>query len=517
MSFSTATAGWFEPFLFDIEPYCHDMKSCFRFVIVSVAIVLMASGCNDSCPVLEVEGGRIQGVPADVRGVYVFRGIPYAAPPVGALRWREPQPVVPWEGVKVCSNFGHPSYQSVHYPGLYTTEWGYGEEPSYSEDCLYLNVWTNAPGRTDGHLPVALFIHGGGFQEGWGSEPEMDGQEWAAKDVVLVTVNYRLGVFGFLAHPELSAESPHGVSGNYGLLDMIAALKWIRDNIARFGGDPENVMLFGQSAGADGVRKLCESPLAEGLFSKAVIMSGDGLHRDRGTMSGHEDLSLAEAERNCKEVLDWAGLTDLEKMRAASTEVIFSLSAIRNMVGGGDAAERFGYEPGITSRPILDGYSSLRSFDDAAMADSLHHVTYMIGFTMHDYLKDMRTPTDEFCLNREECGDAVYAYQFARPLPFRGDGGDLEGAFHSADLWYVFKSMRHSSRPWTEGDKELSESMLTAWTNFAKTGDPGMGWTPYTKDSPQYMLFRLDGSGRNASAMGEPVDGTDVFHITPFD
>lgn len=249
-------------------------------------IALAMAGCSEYNPVLQVEGGLVKGVETETRGVYVYRGIPYAAPPLGDLRWKESQPVSPWSGVRLCDRFGHPGFQAVHYPGLYTTEWGYGSEAAYSEDCLYLNVWTNSPGRPERKMPVALFIHGGGFQEGWGSEPEFDAQKWAEKDVVLVTFNYRLGVFGFMAHPELSAESEHGVSGNYGLLDMIAALKWIRNNIAQFGGDAGNVMLFGQSAGADGVRKICESPLSAGLFSKAVIMSGDGLRSNGATDRG---------------------------------------------------------------------------------------------------------------------------------------------------------------------------------------------------------------------------------------
>ena len=229
-------------------------------------------------PVLTIEGGQVQGVVADDHpDVYVYRGIPYAAPPIRENRWKAPQPVVPWKGVKVCDTFGRPSFQAIQYTGGYYTEWGYGKEAAFSEDCLYLNVWTKAPGQAGKKLPVALWIHGVGYREGFGSEPEFDGQEWGAKDVVLVSINYRLGVFGFLVHPLLSAESPNHVSGNYGILDQIEALKWIKKNIAQFGGDPDNVTIFGQSAGGGSVRTLCESPLARGLFHKAVIMSAQGL------------------------------------------------------------------------------------------------------------------------------------------------------------------------------------------------------------------------------------------------
>ena len=202
-------------------------------------MVAVTASAADKNPVLTIEGGQVQGVLADDHpDVFVYRGIPYAAPPIKENRWKEPQPIIPWKGVKICDTFGHPSYQAIQYPGGYFTEWGYGKEAPYSEDCLYLNVWTKAPGQVNKKLPVALWIHGGGFREGWGSEPEFDGQEWGAKDVVLVSINYRLGVFGFLVHPALSAESPHQVSGNYGILDQIEALKWIKKNIAQFGGDP---------------------------------------------------------------------------------------------------------------------------------------------------------------------------------------------------------------------------------------------------------------------------------------
>ncbi len=481
--------------------------------------VLALLGCSKAAdnPVLTIEGGQVQGVTTDIPGVFVYRGIPYAAPPIGDLRWKEPQPVVPWEGVKLADKFGHPGYQSVHYPGGYTTEWGYGDEAPYSEDCLYLNVWTKAPGQADRKLPVALWIHGGGYREGWGSEPEFDGQEWGAKDVVLVSINYRLGVFGFLTHPELSAENPHGVSGNYGILDQIEALKWIRKNIEQFGGDPGNVTIFGQSAGAGSVKTLSESPLARGFFQKAVIMSGGGMtvpqpapavpaaaprrpSAPAASMRAFRPTTLPEAEQQVKAVMDWAGLTDLQKMRAASTEMLYSLGNIYNAASG-----MYAY---LTGAPIVDGYVSKESFDDAAKDGSLADVPYMIGYTLND-MGDMAGGIAAFCLNREEKGGRAWAYEFARPLPDDGSHPEvtarLKGAFHSSDLWYVFKSMKHCWRPWTQGDWDLSEKMLTAWTNFAKTGDPGLGWAPYTRDNAKFMIFKLDADNREASEPGDPV------------
>ena len=312
------------------------------FLLLPILALMM--GCTSDeksaqCPVLTVEGGQIQGIAAENPGVFVYKGIPYAAAPIGDLRWKEPQPVVPWDSIRICDRFGHPGYQAVHYPGYYASEWGYGDESPYSEDCLYLNVYTKAPGQVDKKLPVALWIHGGGYREGWGTEPEFDGQEWASKDVVLVTINYRLGIFGFMPYGELSAESPHGVSGNYGILDQIQSLKWIKANIAQFGGDPDNVTIFGQSAGAGSVRTICESPLARGLFHKAVIMSGGGLNvqsKDGEVAKPATPMAkfftynptLKEAEAETKKVMDWAGLTDLQKLRAASTEILYTVCTL---------------------------------------------------------------------------------------------------------------------------------------------------------------------------------------------
>lgn len=488
--------------------------------IVYLLLALVLCSC-ESNPVLTIDGGQVQGVKTDIEGVYVYRGIPYAAPPIKDLRWKAPQPVIPWEGVKIADKFGHPGYQAVHYPGGYTTEWGYGDESPYSEDCLYLNVWTKAPGDVNKKLPVALWIHGGGYREGWGSEPEFDGQEWGNKDVVLVSINYRLGVFGFLTHPELSQESPHNVSGNYGILDQIESLKWIKNNIAQFGGDPENVTIFGQSAGAGSVKTLCESPLARGLFNKAIVMSGGGLNIAPppapaavsatsapaapapgafGGMRGFAPMTLEQSELQTKEIMDWAGLTSLEKMRAASTEMIYTVGSLYASVTGNRVR--------MTGSPIVDGYVSLQSFDAAAKENKLADVPYMIGYTLND-MGNMSPSIVEFCLNREGVGNKAYAYEFARPLPTDGRENVLKGAFHSSDLWYVFKSLKHCWRPMTEGDWALSEVMLTAWSNFVKYGDPnganGGNWAPYTKANPKFMVFKLDASEKENSEMGDPI------------
>jgi len=492
------------------------MKKLLQFLCL---LPIVACTCEKENPVLSIEGGLVQGVNTDIDGVIVYKGIPYAAPPIGDNRWRAPQPVIPWEGVKVADRFGHPAFQAAHYPGGYTTEWGYGDEAPYSEDCLYLNVWTKASGEPEKKLPVALWIFGGGLREGWGSEPEFDGQEWAARDVVLVSFNYRVGPFGFFAHPELSAEDPEHATGDWGTLDQIEALKWVKKNISRFGGDPDNVMIFGQSAGSRSVKFLSASPLAKGLFNKAVIMSGSGLAipgREQPLPPGlpagfklpqQKQLTLSEAEQQIKEVTDWAGLTDLQKMRQASTETIHALGTIYRSVTGKNSC--------LTAMPVapyLDPYVLPESFDDAAMDGTLADVPYMIGFTLND-AGNMAPQIADFCLNREEKGGRAYAYQFARPLPDDGSHPEvtqrLKGAFHSSDLWYVFKSLKHCWRPWTPGDWDLSEKMLTAWSNFAKYGDPngpdGGRWLPLTSSQPGFMVFRLDEDEKEASFLGEPL------------
>ena len=492
------------------------MKRLF-FLLPLLAFLACGTTDKSDSPILTVEGGQIQGVSAGAPGVFVYKGIPYAAPPIGDLRWREPQPVVAWEGVRQCDRFGHPGYQAVHYPGFYASEWGYGDEAPYSEDCLYLNVYTKAAGQVDKKLPVALWIHGGGYREGWGSEPEFDGLEWALKDVVLVTINYRLGIFGFMTYPELSAESPNHVSGNYGILDQIQSLKWIKNNIEQFGGDPANVTIFGQSAGAGSVRTLCESPLARGLFHKAIIMSGGGI--DVPAKDGEEakpatpvnkfftyNPTLAESEAETKKVMDWAQLTSLEQLRQAPTELLYTVGDLYNRV---NKAEVF-----LMQRPIIDGYVSQKAFNQAPREGTIADVPYMIGYTLND-MGAMGPGIAEFCKVRQQKGGKAWAYEFARPLPDDGHHPEitnrLKGAFHSSDLWFVFKSLKHCWRPWTQGDWDLAEKMLTAWTNFAKYGDPNgedaeaLGWKPCTAEQPQFMLFRLDEKDAEASAMGDPI------------
>ncbi|MCR5709154.1 MAG: carboxylesterase family protein [Bacteroidales bacterium] len=467
-----------------------------RFLLSLAIAAALLAGCTPGNPVLTVEGGRIQGVATATPGVTVYKGIPYAAPPVGGLRWKAPQPVVPWDGVRTCDTFGAPAWQNPHTPGGYTEEFFFDGDPEFSEDCLYLNVWTPAAGKPQAKLPVTLWVHGGGYMAGWGSEPEMDGEEWARHGGILVTFNYRLGLLGFLAHPALSAENPEGLSGNYGMLDQIAALKWVRANIAAFGGDPDRITLMGQSAGAMSVQTLVTSPCSKDLVARAIIQSGGGI--SERSLLGR--ATLADAEASGKAVMDWAGLGTLEAMRAADPKEFLTL-AWRY------AAETHQAAVGIMA-PVIDGNILPEPFGEAALNGRIADVPYMIGGTLDD-MAGLAGGIDRFCAAREAAGNVAYAYQFARRLPTDGRPNVLEGAFHSSELWYMFKSLRFCWRPFTKGDEALAEQMVTYWTRFADTGNPdGKGaqtWTPCTAESPLYMVFRLDENDAVASAMGAPL------------
>ena len=457
-----------------------------RVLITVLAAILTAIPSVAGNPVLKIEGGKVCGIPAE-EGITIYKGIPYAAPPVGENRWRAPQPVLPWKGILQADTFGPASVQVNHTDeGGYTAEFFFNGDAPFSEDCLYLNVWTPAAGKKNAKLPVALWIHGGGYIGGWGYEPEMDGLEWAKHGVILVSINYRLGVAGFLAHPLLSEESPEQVSGNYGMLDQIAALKWIRNNIRQFGGDPESITVMGQSAGAISVQTLVTSPLSKGLIDKAIIQSGGGIHLEPERSA----KTLSEAETTGKAFMDWAKCTTLEQMRSLPADQLFPMG-IRFLMDKGQM---------VNTAPVLDGYAYPQNFSEAAVAGEIADIPYMIGCT-HDDMNVLNSGIGDFCFVREKDGTPAYAYEFARPLPSDGRKGALEGSFHSSELWYTFKSLRNSWRPFTSGDYDLSEQMITAWTNFAKTGNPGGAWNPCTLEKPQWMVFKLGGADNVASEM----------------
>ncbi len=434
-------------------------------------------------PVLTIEGGQVQGMVSDSSQVIVYKGIPYAAAPVGDLRWKKPQPVTPWQGVKMADKWGNAAIQaSAQGMALYTKEFYSDGDPERSEDCLFLNVWTpaKAAGNTNAKLPVAMWIHGGAYDHGWGYEKEMDGEAWAQHDVILVTINYRVGIFGFMAHPLLSAEDANGVSGNYGTYDQIAALKWIKNNIAQFGGDPDNITIFGQSAGAGSIKNLVTSPLSKGLVAKAIIQSGGGL-----TQPIQNPTVKETEEAKGKKVMDAAGWTTLAQMRATSADELQQAFVDFN-------AKAESPQDRVSFRPFTDGVLLPKDFNQATYDNDIADVPYMIGYVTGD--RNANEAVMRFCtVHSNQTSKPIFAYHFARPLP-----GDDAGAFHSSELWYMFHTLGRAWRPFTEADYALSDKMMDYWTNFAKYGNPNgkataaQSWKASTVDEPYLQVLDIE-------------------------
>ncbi|MCI5648211.1 MAG: carboxylesterase family protein [Fusicatenibacter sp.] len=423
------------------------------------------------------------------QGTYtVFRGIPYAKPPVGELRFCAPEEPDTYEGIYEADHFRAACPQERHDPESF-----YGKEfhldPAFdaeqSEDCLYLNIWTPAEKKEE-KLPVAFWIHGGAFLHGYSHEMEFDGKEYCRRGVILVSINYRVGAFGFLAHPWLSAENEQGISGNYGILDQIAALSWVRNNIESFGGDPENITVFGQSAGAMSVQTLVSSPLTKDWISKAILQSGGGYHN-----GFRVSVPLAEAEKTGEEFVRRCNLSDPEQLRSISSEELLE-NQIRMM-------QEYGT---LFFTPNIDGVLLSDDLDHLLEQGSVRDIPYLIGSTKNDIgVMPKSGETEEYgslykgCTawseKQEELGrKPSYVYYFTRELQ-----GDDAGAFHSSELWYMFGTLVRSWRPKSDGDYRLSVQMLDAWTNFMKTGDPnGEGvpqWRPCRREDPYVQILDI--------------------------
>lgn len=423
--------------------------------------------------------GALRGVPGADPNTTVFKGIPFAAPPVGMLRWQEPQPAAAWEGVRDASSFAPVCPQTDFEPGsFYDREFYHALATSpMSEDCLYLNIWTPAVAR-DEKLPVLFWIHGGGFVHGAGSEFPFDGEAMAKRGVLLVTFNYRLGVLGFFAHPELSAASPIRASGNYGLLDQLAALAWVRDNIADFGGDPDRITVFGQSAGAMSVQALLASPLARGMMAGAILQSGGGFFlNDRS-------LTLRKGEQDGQKLMKTCGADSIQALRELPVEALFT--GVRTL-----QKESRGRAPAMG--PLIDGHLIPLEPSKAIIAGESTRIPILAGSLADEgnALGGSRDITIAMAAGSLVLaavwpgltGKPAWHYHFTRKAP-----GDEYGAFHSAELWYVFGTQSRAWRPWEPVDAELSERMLGYWTRFAATGNPnGDGlphWPVFTDNTP---------------------------------
>ena len=488
---------------------------------------------------VRVESGLLAGVASSDGAVRAFKGVPYARPPLGPMRWHAPEPPESWSGVRPADRFGPRSVQ----PDRPRTAIGYFGPEAESEDCLFLNVWT-AAGPSDA-LPVMVWFHGGAFAVGSGALPIFDGAALARKGAVVVTVNYRLGRLGFLAHPQLTREAAYRASGNYGLLDQIAALAWVQRNIAAFGGDPGCITIFGQSAGSSSVNCLMASKLARGLFHRAIGQSG-------GALGKRALPPLDEAERAGAAFARALGAAGIEALRARPAR---ELQLVRPDLGGRsmdtyDSNDATALDRG-TGWANLDGHILAEPVHDTFARGGENDVPLLTGSTqdegmtlpgiatLGDYAARARAEfgaeadrflalypatNDEQALmaSREATGDRTFTwenwlwarlqarngraksfyYHFRRapPRPLLPGGGDLArplGAFHTADIPYAFNHLGARDWPWQEADRRLAEIMSSYWLNFAKSGDPnGAGLPPWRA---------CDGTMREVMHLGDDV------------
>jgi para-nitrobenzyl esterase len=496
------------------------MKMLATRAMVAAALVLFGVSQLQAQVQVRTEAGVVEGAQSADGKVVIFKGIPYGAPPEGELRWKEPQPVARWKGVRKATEFGARCMQARIYEDMVFRDAG------PSEDCLYLNVWT--PGiSAKTKRPVMVWIYGGGFQAGATSEPRQDGEHLAHKGVVVVSMDYRMGIFGFFSHPGLTAESAHHASGNYGLMDQAAALKWVHDNIAAFGGDPNNVTIFGESAGSFAVSALMASPLSKGLIHAAVGESGAFFGRTLGPKS------LAESERRDAIFAESLGLKSIGQLRALSAQRILDAAMSGN---------RALFEPSI------DGYfMPSRAYDIYAMSDQAH-IPLMAGWnrdegSYQEFFKTEQVNQKNYVAKiRQTFGEAasealklfpggsdeevkssaallstadfiafgtwkwmeihsrtgeaaVYRYEFDH-VPPASEGHEAEAglAYHSAEIEYVFGTLDWKKISWRPEDYKLSEEMGTYWTNFAKTGNPNgtnLAVWPKYEEKNGYQVMHL--------------------------
>ena len=443
---------------------------------MAAKLVIIRNDHPYSNPIREatIDSGKIRGTAGNNHTVTVFKGIPFAKPPVGELRFAKPQPVEPWEGVRDCIEFGPAAFQLDR-----SYEAGNGAKDLYpapykiSEDCLYLNVWTPAQ-STDEKLPVYFWTHGGGNFGGFGHEMENDGEGLAKRGVILVTYNYRLNCFGFLAHPELSKENG-GTSGNWAVYDAAMALDWVRRNISAFGGDPDNITIGGQSAGCSMTMSLAVSPLARGKYSKITYHSSVRIGKDG--LDAKE--ALAEMEEAGVKFMKAHGCNSIAELRALPAEKLMEETEFEREFG--------------LFRQFPDGVIIPKNVGEMLENGEYDDVPTLTCGTADEFLEDgqkrqtVSKGVKAFCENQIKLGrKPVYAFRFSRDLP-----GDDEGAWHTSELFYLFETVYRSWRPMRGYDYDISHMMADYWANFIKTGDPnGDGlptWKPYTAESKKCM------------------------------
>lgn len=401
--------------------------------------------------VIKTPCGEIRGTDCRLDGVVAFKGIRYAT----AGRWEYPKQVTAWDGVLDATEYGNCAYQPRAFANeaenpnkrFYYKEFRQGIEYTYSEDCLFLNIWKPEDAKEGDKLPILFYIHGGGFTGGCAHEKHFDDPVWAKKGVIAVSIHYRLGPLGFLCLPELKDEA--GRTGNYGLYDQLCALKWVRDNIAAFGGDPDAITIMGQSAGAMSVQQHCLSPITKGLFRSAVLSSGGGVHKI---------LSASPAEKMYDfwhSVMKLCGAEDLEAFRKVEVPKLFEAWKL---------TEKSLKKP-MSAFPCIDGEFVVGTGSELFAAGKQHDINYMAGSTSHDMMPPfMYSMSKKWCENQKKDS---YTWYFDRILP-----GEELGAWHSSDLWYWFDTLDNGWRPWTDKDRRLASLMSDYLVNFVKGGNP---------------------------------------------
>jgi para-nitrobenzyl esterase len=490
----------------------------------------------------QIENGKIRGLPASDPKIISYKGIPFAAPPVGDLRWRAPHPVKNWQGVRDAYQFGpiamqpHPTFDPAN---LYSREWGMDSETPVSEDCLYLNIWTpaQAPGAS---LPVFVWFFGGGLQVGSPVEKEFDGERIARRGIVVVTVNYRLNVFGFLAHPELTAESPDAPT-NFGHLDQQYGIRWVKRNISAFGGNPENITIGGQSAGGMSVCAQLVSPQNEGLFQKAIIESGF-FKSPYGRIA--MQYSMEEAEKTGQEFFRQLGVKTLAEARRLSAGFVLKKALESHIFWGSVDDGKFlpgKYEELMFQTrmpvPILFGHTtdeflmkpnvaSIEAFkktiacygNKAERILQLCHADEGIdAVNRNSAVSGNEVALRSLCVSEDRRGINVpkYYYRFGATLP----GPDHPGAFHSSDLWFFFETLAKCWRPFRGPHYDLARIMCNYWANFVKSGDPNgqdddgtpmPEWPAYTEKDP-YIMFLHENKNKLGAKRNEPDELIKIF------
>ncbi|EXM40800.1 carboxylesterase [Ruminococcus albus SY3] len=481
--------------------------------------------------IANTENGKVRGIPAADPRITAFKGVPFAAPPVGDNRWRAPQPCENWEGTRDCFEFAPISVQDT--PGIgddiYCREWHVDPDIPMGEDCLYLNIWTNAK-KGDEKMPVVVWYFGGAFQWGYTAEMEFDGERLARRGIVVVTVNYRLGALGFLAHPQLTAEQPDAPC-NFGSLDQQAGLRWVRRNIANFGGDPDNITIAGQSAGGGSVLSQMSCKGNAGDFKKAVVMSGM-FNNPYVRNEFFIPRTLEDAEKLGVKLFDELGVKTLEEARKLDAQFIRRTYSDRMI------------NRGVMFTIVNDGLFCTGDPLDAFCDGTRNRVPVMAGNTGDEFFEYIRAENDEQFreLAAKYFGDKVdeflshpeanihtdegyapvsapeigvktaflgenrladpkpcYYYRFVPDIP----GYDHPGTFHSVDLWFFFETLAKDNRPFEGRHYDLARQMCDYWANFIKTGDPNgydlngnklPEWRPYTDADRAEMEFTPDGA-----------------------